>query len=83
MDSDMTDEDMDRFGIDFLLGPCGVCPRCMEDKFMEGADLVELRAAEHRANPKPSENKENNMWLKSAPKAWWDAARSGGVLSLG
>ena len=61
---DITDEDMDRFGIDFLLGPCGVCPRCMDDKFKEEADLENVRAEKHLANPKPSENKENNRWLK-------------------
>ena len=61
---DMSDLDMQRFGADFFLGACGICPKCMEDKFKEEADLEDVRAEKHLASPKPSENMENNRWLK-------------------
>ena len=37
----------------------------MEDRFKEEADLEDVRAEKHLAHPKPSENKDKNMWLKS------------------
>jgi len=57
--------DMRQFGADWMLGACGICPNCMADKFKEQADLEDVRAEKHQWHPKPSENKENNMWLKS------------------
>ena len=47
------------------MGACGVCPKCMTDKFKEEVDLEDVRAEKHLAHPKPSENKDNNMCLKS------------------
>ena len=52
-------------GVDWMLGACGICPKCMEDKFRAEADLEDVRAEKHLAHPKPSENKDNNMWLKA------------------
>ena len=47
-----------------MLGACGVCPNCMADRFKKEADLEDVRAEKHLGHPKPSENKDNNMWLK-------------------
>ena len=41
---DMDDMDMQQFGADWMLGACGICPKCMGDKFKEEADLENVRA---------------------------------------
>ena len=65
IDDPLNDRMLDQFGADWLMGACGTCPECMQDKFKEEADLEDIRTEKHLARPKPSENKENNMWLKS------------------
>ena len=65
IDDPLNDRMLDQFGADWLMGACGICPKCMADKFKEEADLEDIRTEKHLARPKPSENKDNNMWLKS------------------
>ena len=61
---DMSDLNIQRVGGASILGACGICAKCMSDKFKAQADLEDVRAEKHLARPKPSENKENNMWFR-------------------
>ena len=43
IDDPLNERMLDQFGADWLMGACGICPKCMEDKVRAEAALEDVR----------------------------------------